>query len=205
MSEVDPGTDELDEYRIAQRRRRRWTLVVGSIAIALIGAGVIWRRMTGLPSLDRETEQDIREALPEIEKLPVEIRRSFAARALAELEPERLPAPMIAALNDYGGAPPHYAGMVLLEPFAHDADTRATWELACPAGLGAIADGAAEGPRATYLRCELDRLELIEAGEISAASLGELVVAHAAWAWLVEHHADSELERRLLRMLVLGK
>ena len=51
----------------------------------------------------------------------------------------------------------------------HDQDSsfpveviREAWELACPIGLAAIADGAAEGPRATFLRCDLARFRLIE-------------------------------------------
>ncbi len=197
--------NELDEYDLAARRRKRRTLVVVLLVVTLIVAVLVWRKLTGLPGLDRETEKDVREALPEIEKLPTDVRRSFAGQAIAELEPERLPAAMVEAFDDYAGAPPGYAGMVLLSPFADDEATRATWELACPAGLGAIADGVAEGPRATYQRCELDRLRLISADEVGRTSLGELVISHAAWAWLVEHHADTELERRLLRMLMLGQ
>lgn len=197
--------DELDEYQAAARTRRRRAMVVALVVVVVIVAVFAWRRATGLPGLDRETEQSVREALPEIEKLPVEVRRSFAAVALAELEAKRLPAALVEAFDDYGRAPPGYGAMLLLEPFAQDAAVRETWDRACPAGLAAIADGAAEGPRATFLRCDLARFHLIEGDELAAASLGELVACHAAWAWLVDHHADSELERRLFRMLMLGR
>jgi hypothetical protein len=197
--------DELDELRAIARKQRRRAIVVGGIVVVAIVALIAWRQATGLPALDRETEKDVREALPEIEKLPVEVRRSFAAQAISELEHERLPGPLVDAFGSYGGAPPEYAGMLLLEPFAHDAGTREAWELACPAGLAAIADGAAEGPRATYLRCDLGRLHLIEDEELADVTLGELVACHAAWAWLVDHHADTELERRVFRMLMLGR
>jgi hypothetical protein len=202
---VTSEADELDEYQIAARTRRRRAALVVLVVVVGIVAVLAWRRATGLPGLDGETEQNVREALPEIEKLPIEVRRSFAAAALAELEPKRLPAALVDAFDDYGNAPPDYAGIVLLEPFAHDPAARETWELACPAGLAAIADGAAEGPRATFLRCDLARFHLITDVELAAASLGEVVACHAAWAWLVDHHADTELERRLFRMLMLGR
>lgn len=197
--------DELDEYAVAARTSRRRVIVVVSILVVLVVAAIAWRRATGLPGLDRDTEKEIREALPEIEKLPIEVRRQFAAMAIAELEPKRLPTALVDAFDDYAGAPPEYGGLLLLEPFAEDTATREAWELACPAGLGAIADGAAEGPRATFVRCDLARFNLLTEQELAGASLGELVACHAAWAWLVEHHADSELERRLFRMLIAGR
>lgn len=197
--------DEFELLELGARKRRRIQLLVGLGVVVLILALVVWRRMSGLPSLDRETERDVREALPEIEKLPLEVRRSFAAEAIAELEPERLPTALVEAFDQYAGAPPEYGGMLLLRAFAEDPETRETWELACPAGLGAIADGAAEGPQATFQRCELARFNLLASDELSRVSLGELVACHAAWAWLKDHHADSELERRVFRMLMLGR
>lgn len=209
MSEDEPGSsDELDDYHRV-RRRRAFVIVLlvslVSLVMAVLVAALVWWRLTRLPSLDRETEQNVREALGEIEKLPIDVRRSFAAQAIAELETDRLPSALVDAFGDYVEVPPEYAGIVLLEPFAHDVDARASWDLACPVGLAAIADGAAEGPRVTYVRCELARFNLVKADELVDVSVPELVACHAAWAWLVEHDADSELERRVFRLLMLGR
>ncbi|PRQ09150.1 hypothetical protein ENSA7_11400 [Enhygromyxa salina] len=35
-------------------------------------------------------------------------------------------------------------------------------------------------------------------------SAGRLILAHAAWGWLVDHHSETELERRVLRVFVQG-
>jgi len=196
--------DELDEFELAARKRRRRSLVIVAAIVAVVVGLLIWRRVTGLPGLDHETEKAVREALPEIEKLSIDVRRAFAAEALVELEPERLPPGLVQAFDDYAGAPPGYSGLVLLRAFTDDAATREAWQLACPAGLDAIADGVAKGPKATFMRCGLEREGLVGAEEASRVSLGELVACHAAWAWLGAGHAQTELERRLFRMLMLG-
>jgi len=76
-----------------------------------------------------------------------------------------------------------------------ESDTKA--EVANPYALAA-------GPKATFMRCGLEREGLVGAEEASRVSLGELVACHAAWAWLGAGHAQTELERRLFRMLMLG-
>ncbi len=53
-----------------------------------------------------------------------------------------------------------------------------------------------------YERCELDRLGLVTSSELGGVSLGELAATHAAWAYLLEDGAESELERRVFRMLL---
>lgn len=200
----DPGGAELDEFQAAERaRRRRWLFAAG-LAIVAIGAFVVVRRLTGLPPLDATTEREVREALPEIAKLPLDVRRSFAGQALAELEGERLPPALVEAFQEFGSVPPEFAELILLRAF-EDELVRAAWPKACPAGFDALAEGAREGASATYRRCAFDRLDLLAESELAGVSLASMAASHLAWSHLVEHHADTDLERRLLRMLMLGE
>jgi hypothetical protein len=112
---------------------------------------------------------------------------------------------MLEAFMDVGSVPPEMVGLVALRPFASDEDSLRAWTVACPAGADAIADVIASGDvNAMFATCELGRWSLIDGTAAQRLSAGRLILAHAAWGWLVDHHAESELERRVLRVFVQG-
>ncbi len=194
-------TDELAQYEAATRRRRLVTLaLVALLAAASLGAWAWWRA-TGLPPLDAERARDVEEALGFARELPPDQRPMFAAAAFAELEQERLPPAMLEAFEAAAGMPPEYADLMMIRPFADDPDSRAAWTSACEAGAAAIADFVRTGDAAgLYARCELGRWGLIDAAAAARVSAARLVLAHAAWAHLDTHHAETELERRVLQL-----
>lgn len=205
MTEPTEGDDPLMDYQAGQRRRRRIGLGIGAVVLALLGAGWAWWRATGLPPLDPKDEQDVREALDMLDTLPDEHHASLAAAAMAELEGERLPKAMVAAFEDAAGAPPEMVSLMLMRPFAEDADSLAGWTTACSAGANAIADYAASGDiDKLFADCDLGRWSLIDGTAARRVSAGRLILAHAAWGWLVAHHSETELERRVLRVFVQG-
>lgn len=205
MTEPTEADDPLMDYQAGQRRRRRIGLVIGAVVLALLGAGWAWWRATGLPPLDPENEQDVREALDMLDTLPDEHHASLAAAAMAELEGERLPKAMVAAFEDAAGVPPEMVNLMLMRPFAEDADSLEGWTIACSAGAQAIADYAAGGDiDKLFADCDLGRWSLIDGTAARRVSAGRLILAHAAWGWLVAHHSETELERRVLRVFVQG-
>jgi hypothetical protein len=78
------------------------------------------------------------------------------------------------------------------------------WLIACPDGLNVLAEAGSSGGGATLVhkRCQLGRLGLLGDLELGRASIGTLVITHAAWAHLVEHDSETDLERRLLRAIL---
>jgi hypothetical protein len=128
-------------------RTRRLRLAIGGGILALLIAGaaalVVARAMK--PAIDSKLASKIGDLLPQISRAE---RPAFAAQALAELEVGRLPAPMIAALNDLSTMPPEYAAMSLAKVLT-DPAVLPLWRRACPAGPRALADalraGASDG------------------------------------------------------------
>jgi len=45
---------------------------------------------------------------------------------------------------------------------------------------------------------------LTDGTEARRKSAGRLILTHAAWGWLVSHHSETDLERRVLRVFVQG-
>lgn len=197
--------DPLTDYQSGQRKRRLLGLVIGVVVLALLGAGWAWWRATGLPPLDPEDEKDIREAMDMLDTLPDDVHAQLAAAAMAELEGERLPAAMVTAFEDASNVPPEMLNLILLRPFADDADSLEGWTVACSAGAQAIADYGASGDiDKLFADCDLGRWSLIDGTAARRVSGGRLILAHAAWGWLVAHHSETELERRVLRVFVQG-
>jgi hypothetical protein len=202
MTEAD---DPLMDYEAGQRRRRWIGLVVGVVVVALLGAGWAWWRATGLPPLDPKNEKDVAEALDMLDTLPDDMHAQLAAAAMAELEGERLPAAMVTAFEDAANVPPEMLDLVLIRPFADDADSLEGWTVACSAGAQAIADYGASGDiDKLFADCDLGRWSLIDGTAARRVSAGRLILAHGAWGWLVAHHSETELERRVLRVFVQG-
>ena len=197
--------DPLADFQAAQRRRK-WVAVVAVVAVAgLAILGWAWRRATGLSALDPETTREVSEALDSLGTLPRELHAPLAAQAMVELEGERLPAAMVAAFRASAAAPPGQRGLVMMRPFAEDADSLRAWTVACPAGAEVLAAHAASGDiDVLFADCSLGRWSLIDGTAARRMSAGRLVLAHAAWGWLVDHHAETELERRVLRVFVQG-
>jgi hypothetical protein len=140
-----------------------------------------------------------------LDTIPEEHHAALAGAALAELEANRLPKAMVEAFHDSASVPPEMAGLVMIRPFAEDADCLRAWTVACPAGADAIADYAAtQDIDKLFADCDLGRWSLIDGTAARRLSAGRLVLAHAAWGWLVEHHSETELERRVLRVFVQG-
>lgn len=205
MNEPIEADDPLMDYQAGQRRRRAIGLVVGVVVLALLGGGWAWWRATGLPPLDPEKQQDVDEALDMLDTLPDEHHASLAAAAMAELEGERLPEAMVEAFEQASGVPPEMVNLVLMRPFADDADSLEAWTVACSAGASAIANYAASGDiDKLFADCDLGRWSLIDGTAARRVSAGRLILAHAAWGWLVAHHSETELERRVLRVFVQG-
>jgi hypothetical protein len=187
MTEPTDADDPLTDYQAGQRKRR------------LIG------RSTGLPPLDPEKEKDVREAMDALDTIADEHHAMLAAAAMAELESERLPKAMVEAFQDASSVPPEMVSLVLIRPFADDADSLRAWTVACSAGADALADHATSGDiDKLFADCDLGRWSLIDGTAARRVSAGRLVLAHATWGWLVEHHSETELERRVLRVFVQG-
>jgi hypothetical protein len=198
-------TDPLSDYEAGRRKRLLIGLAIAVVIASALGSVWVWWRATGLPPLDPEKEKDVREAMDMLDTIPHEHHAALAAQAMAELEAERLPPAMIEAFEDVASVPPEMVGLVAIEPFADDADSLRAWTVACSRGAAAIADYAKTGDiDKLFADCDLGRWSLIDGTAARRLSAGRLVLAHAAWGWLVEHHSESELERRVLRVFVQG-
>jgi hypothetical protein len=205
MPEPTDADDPLTDYQAGQRKRRLIGLGVGAVLLAVSGAAWMWWRSTGLPPLDPEMEKDVREAMDDLKMLPEEHHAALAGAAMAELEVNRLPKAMVEAFHDAASVPPDMAGLVMIRPFAEDADSLRAWTVACSAGAAAIADYGASGDiDKLFADCDLGRWSLIDGTAARRVSGGRLILAHATWGWLVEHHSETELERRVLRVFVQG-
>lgn len=199
------AADPLDDYEAGRRRRLMVGLGVAVFVVALLGALWAWWRATGLPPLDPEMEADVREAMDMLDTIPQEHHAALAAAALADLEAERLPPAMVEAFENIEMVPPEMVGLVAIEPFADDADSLRAWTVACPAGAAAIAHYAeTRDIDKLFADCDLGRWSLIDGTAARRLSAGRLILAHATWGWLVEHHSETELERRVLRVFVQG-
>jgi hypothetical protein len=205
MTEPTEADDPLTNYEADQRKRRLIGLVIGLVVLGLVGAVWAWWRATGLPPLDPEDEEDVREAFDALDTIPDEHHAWLAAATMADLEGERLPKAMVKAFQDASGVPPEMVNLIMMRPFAEDADSLRAWTVACPAGANAIADYAATGDiDKLFADCDLGRWSLIDGTAARRVSAGRLILAHAAWGWLVDHHSETELERRVLRVFVQG-
>lgn len=204
MTELD-SIDQ--EFLASQRRRKLLAAVVALVVVAVVATVIAIERANKLPALDPDQVRKVREALDQV---PAEYRRTLAAAALVELEHERLPAELLDALEAFNTAPADMVELVLLRAIADQQAVRDSWLLACPdEGLRVIAEAGTSGGGAAlvYQRCELSRLGLLNESELGGASItsvGSLVITHAAWAHLVEHDSETEIERRLLRT-ILGR
>jgi hypothetical protein len=197
--------DTLPEYEAAKRKRRWIGLGITLIVIAALGVGWAWWRTTGLAPVSSETEKQVREALDSLDTLPREQHALLAAQAMVELGDGRLPPAMVEAFADLQTVPPEQASAIMLRPFADDPESLQGWTVACPAGAGVIAEySQTRDIDKLFADCHLGRWSLIDGTEARRKSAGRLVLAHAAWGWLVDHHSETELERRALRVFVQG-
>ena len=205
MISLREADDATDEYEAGRRKRLFIGFGVSVVIVAMLGAGWMWWRSTGLPPRDPEIEEDVREALDLIDTIPREHHSALAAHAIAELEANRLPPAMVEAFEKIGMAGSEATALIAIEPFAEDPDSQRAWSVACPAGVAAIADYArTRDIDKLFATCDLGRWSLIDGTAARQLSAGRLILAHAAWGWLVEHHSESELERRVLRVFVRG-
>lgn len=202
---TEPADDPLDEFAAGQRKRRLIGLGA-TVAVALVVGGAwAWWRATGLPPIDSETKAEVHEAMDAIDTLPRQHHAPLAAQAMAELEVGRLPPPMVDAFEDVNAVPPSMVSVIVMKPFAEDEDSLRAWTVACRAGADAIAAVAQTGDiDALFADCDLGRWSLIDGTAARRVSAGRLILAHAAWGWLVDHHSETELERRILRVFVQG-
>ncbi|NVB39601.1 hypothetical protein G6O69_17295 [Pseudenhygromyxa sp. WMMC2535] len=204
---TDPASpdDALDEFQAA-RRRQRWTRLAVTAAAFVLAAGLFaWWRLTGLPPLDADKVEEVSKALDDLDHLPREYHALIAAEAMTELEAARLPPAMTEAFASLKMVPPERISAVALQPFADDPESLAAWSVACPAGPAAIAAAGESGDvDALFADCKLGRWSLIDGTAARRLSVGRLVLAHAAWGWLVDHHSETELERRILRIFLQG-
>src|SRR5690606_10939147 len=203
---TDTDTDDpLSEYQAASRRRRRIGLAISAAVLVVLGAAWAWWRATGLPAIPSDKQKEVREALDKLDTLPRELHPLLAAQAMAELERGRLPDAMVDAFEAVGTVPPEYAGMIMIKPFADDPDSLKAWTVACPAGVDAIVEVGRTGDiDKLFADCQLGRWSLIDGTEARRKSAGRLILTHAAWGWLVSHHSETDLERRVLRVFVQG-
>jgi hypothetical protein len=195
------GSGELD---LGAGKRRNLIAALGLVVVAGVIAALVVRRATGLPPIDRETREEVRAALDETHSSPPQLRRALGARAFVELERERLPPGLLSAFEGLDSVPPGMGDMVLLAPFSENEEALHAWTLACTDGADALAEAmtTGKGARGLYARCKLERLGLLGPLELGAVSTGQLVATHASWAYLLEHHAQTKLERRVLRTLL---
>ncbi|MFO7563171.1 MAG: hypothetical protein R6X02_11050 [Enhygromyxa sp.] len=205
MSEPSEVDDPLAEFQAATRKRRWIGLGVALATFVVLGAAWAWWRATGLPPLSSDAEKQVHEAMDVLSTVPQEYHAPMAARAMVELERDRLPPAMVKAFADAQAVPPGMAGMIMMQPFAEDADSLRAWTVACPAGAAAIAEVGRTGDiDKLFADCDLGRWSLIDGTAARRKSAGRLILAHAAWGWLVDHHSETELERRVLRVFVQG-
>jgi hypothetical protein len=198
----EPLEPELD-FKRAQRRRQLIGALVAVLGIGAIAVGFAVSRANKLPALDPEEVKNVRAALDQVSP---EHRPGLAARALAELEHERLPSALVAAFDDFNAVPPDMVDLVLLRTITDEPEIQRLWLEACPNGLAIVAEAGSSGGGAAlvYERCDLGRLGLLSESELGGATIGTLVVTHAAWSHLVSSDSETEIERRLLRT-ILGR
>jgi hypothetical protein len=202
---ADDGDALLADYEASQKRRRLISVGVSVAVLAVLGGLYLWWRATGLPALDPKTTQSVSEALDNLDALPRDLHAMLAAEAMADLERERLPPAMVEAFESVSRVSPMHIDLIVMQPFAEDPDSLRAWTIACPAGASAIAAYTADrNIDKLFADCDLGRWSLIDGTAARRLSAGRLILAHSAWAWLVDHHSETELERRVLRVFLQG-
>ncbi len=111
---------------------------IAALIIVVVVAFIATRR--DHPSIDRELAARIRSSIP---TFPAARERDFAAKALAELEERRLPAPMLMALKEAAIGGP-LATVSLAESF-NKPEVRPLWRRTCPQGTRVLVDGIRRG------------------------------------------------------------
>jgi hypothetical protein len=198
---VSAPDDDLElEFTAGRRRRNIIAAIVAGVVIAAVAVGVSISRANRLPALDPDRVREVREAL---DRIPPQYRQELAAAALVELEQQRLPASMLDTFNEFASVSRDMADLILLRSL-QEPEVQQAWLLACDDGIRVVADAGAHGRGAEVVheRCDLGRWGLLAASELSGVSLGKLVLTHAAWAHLVEHDSETDIERRLLRTML---
>lgn len=205
MPAVEQPDDALADFAASQRTQRRKRLAAVCTSLALLGVAWAWWRSGQLPAFDEASARAAERSMDRLSTAAPEQHAQLAASALAQLEQERLPPAMLGVYAELEHTEPARAGALMLAPFERDADARHAWEVACTAGHATLASYAdTRDIDALFADCGLGRWSLIDGTAARRRSAGRLVLAHATWAWLVDHHSETELERRLLRVFVQG-
>jgi hypothetical protein len=202
---TSPGSDDDELAQLAAGRRR--SLLAGlAVVLGIVGiAGALWWTTRPLISpLPRERVQKIEEALPMLRK-EVGASRALAATALLELEEDRLPPAMLAALRHIPSVPSDMAGMICAEAIASP-ELFEPFETACPGGPAALADAVQTGSGAALAAaCDGALRGLMSADEATSAPPACVAYSATVWAYLGRMRSREGIEREFLRMLALAR
>jgi hypothetical protein len=203
----DPELEAMGE-RIMERSSG-WK--IGSVVlVALVIAGgavfgwVMRSQISRLPRLDEEEAKGLAEHVKAAAELPAHRRRATVGRALAQIEQERIPGPLLRAMVDGGRQTEHTRLLALRRALEH-VEVRPLWRELCPKDidLEALGEGESSGSR-VYQLCRLHRFELLSPSHVVASHAGEVLAAHAIFHHLQEHDALTDVEIEALRSFARG-
>ncbi len=203
----DPALEAMED-RVLERPAV-WKLAGGLlVALLIVGSAlfgwVMRSQISRLPRLSPAQVRELSEALRAASKLPPHRRRATVGRALANIERDRLPGPLVRALSEGGSQVEHTRLAGLRRALVHP-EVRSTWPALCPADLDLEALGAAErsGLR-VYEACGLHNMKLLSASHVVSSHASEVLAAHAIFRHLRDHDALTDIEQRALSALARG-
>ena len=206
---VTPDSRELDdaafeaELAASARRGRLLTVASAAVVVAVVAGGYLMLRPQ-LPPLDPEKLEDVQTALPDIKKHYPELMRTFAGKALQELEGERLPEPVLEALGDMGAVPPGMEGMVcgraMTEPEVLEMFTQV-----CPDGANVLASAMQSGDQGSVVSGCGAEGQPFSAQDAAQGSAECVALGITIWGYLRSKNSEQEIERTLLRSMITGR
>ncbi len=156
------------------------------------------------PPLDPDLVEDVRIALGSVED-PEQVL-DVVSGALAELEKDRLPSPIVEALDAFRHVEEESVAELLVRAVEQ---TMMEWERVCEGGEKAFGDlqflGAEEKSAFIYDACGFDRYGFIDSAVAAEAPVMRVVLAFLIYGTLELHGALENVEVELLESFVLGK
>ncbi len=198
-----PDDDPLAAFEREQAlsRRRRRVVVAAVLATCLLAVALVWRATRNAPaSLDRDRLASVRAGLESMRGDPSRLR-AFAAAALADLESQRLPAPLVRAFASIENVPPGFMRDATLARALLDPALTSLWIAGCPAGPRALATAmSVSRSEAAEFFCRTCHEACARLGGPPPEASAAAVAATALAADHLERTASLDpLERELLR------
>jgi hypothetical protein len=203
----DPELEAMGQ-RILERPAG-WKIGLALVVVLVIVGGAVFgwvmrSQISRLPRLDEGQAKALAEHVRAAAELPAHRRRATVGRAMAQIEQERIPGPLLRAMVDGGRQTEHTRLLALRHALEH-AEVRPLWQELCPADfdIEALGEGQESGAR-VYQLCGLHRFELLSASHVITSHAGEVLAAHAIFHHLQQHDALTDVEIEALRAFARG-